>query len=233
MVEFGIARSRLFLRSKGQKVNIGPGLTTLVGFLPQFSSNWLEIWRGFIFPVTEFSQPIILGVNIDQKVNIDPRSTTKEVFLKSSIFISLIWNLKRIFRSGHWIQPPNIFEVNLCQKDIIGRISKIVNFHPIELEFEEELYIWSFNSTTNYFRGQISFMDFVSIVLCTTSSNCYFQNRRLFKYIGESIFLFCLAVCLSVCLFLLPTGHKLKPMFTKLHQLIEVVSTEKAFDFEI
>ena len=103
-----------------------------------------------------------------QEVNIVPRSTTKVVFLKSSIFIWLTWNLKRICMSGHWIQPPIIFEVN------IGRISKIVNFHPIDLKFGEELYIWSINSTTDYFWGQICFMDFASIVLCTTSFSYLF-----------------------------------------------------------
>ena len=37
-------------------------------------------------------------------------STTKEVFLKSSIFISSTWNLKRSCTFGHWIQSPIIFE---------------------------------------------------------------------------------------------------------------------------
>ena len=60
------------------------------------------------------------------------RSTTKVVFLKSSIFIWLTWNLKSIYISGPLIQP------------------------------------------VNYFWGQICFMDFASIVLCTTSSTCSF-----------------------------------------------------------
>ena len=45
----------------------------------------------------------------------------------------------------------------------IGQLSKIVNFHPIDLKFEEDLRIWSLNSTTNYFLGQICFMDFASL----------------------------------------------------------------------
>ena len=44
-----------------------------------------------------------------QKVNVGQRSTTKVVFLKSSIFITLTWNLKRIYISGHWIKPANYF----------------------------------------------------------------------------------------------------------------------------
>ena len=58
-------------------------------------------------------------------------------------------------------------------------------------------------------------------------SACYLQNRRFFKYIGQSILWFCLSVCQS------PTGHNLKPIFTKLHQVIEVASTEKPIDFEV
>ena len=118
----------------------------------------------------------------------------------------MAWNLKRICISGHWIEPPIIFEVNISQKDI-GRISKIVNFHPIALKFEEELHNWSLISTTNDFWGQICFMDFASVVLCTTSSSCYF-------------------VCLS------PAGHNSKPIFIKLYQVVEGVSTEKPIDFE-
>jgi len=37
------------------------------------------------------------------------------------------------------------------QKVNLGQISKILSFHPIDLIFEEELHIWSLNSTTNYF----------------------------------------------------------------------------------
>ena len=70
-----------------------------------------------------------------QMVNIGQRSTTKLEFLKSSIFIPLTWNLKRICISGFWIQPPIIFVVNISQKVIISRISKVVNFHAIDLKF--------------------------------------------------------------------------------------------------
>ena len=49
-------------------------------------------------------------------------------------------------------------EVNIGQKVNIGRISKIVNFHPIHLKFKELLHVWSLNSTANYFLGQICFM---------------------------------------------------------------------------
>ena len=36
----------------------------------------------------------------------------------------------------------------------MDHISKIVNFYPIDLKFEEDLHIKSLNSTTNYFLGQ-------------------------------------------------------------------------------
>ena len=49
----------------------------------------------------------------------------------------------------------------------------------------------------------------------------------------RSVFL--LFGCLSVCLFVCqsPTGHNFKPIFTKLYQVREVVSTEKPLDFEL
>ena len=80
--------------------------------------------------------------------------------------------MKRSYISVHWIQPPIIFEVHIGQKVNIGQISKIVNFHPIHLKFDEELHIWSLNWTTYYFWGQICFVDFASIVLCMTYSSC-------------------------------------------------------------
>ena len=63
--------------------------------------------------------------------------------------------------------------------------SKIVNFHPIHLKFEEELHIWSLNSTTNYCWGQICFMDFANIVLCTTSSSCLFVGLVVCLFVFE------------------------------------------------
>ena len=49
--------------------------------------------------------------------------------------------------SGQLIQPPIIFEACMGQKVNIGRISKIVNFQPIDLKFEEDLYFRSQTST--------------------------------------------------------------------------------------
>ena len=140
----------MFLRSKGQKLNIGQRSTTLVRFLKssifiwltwnlkmiyipghwfqpanyfggqqwpkgqhrpnflncQFSSDWLEIWRGFIFQVTEFNQPIIFEVNIGQKVNISQISKVVNFHPIDS------WNLKSIYRFGHWVQAPIILKSN-------------------------------------------------------------------------------------------------------------------------
>ena len=50
-----------------------------------------------------------------------------------------------------------VFEVNIDQKVNIGQrsttgeISKILNFHPIDLKFEEDLYFTSLNSTRQLF----------------------------------------------------------------------------------
>ena len=55
------------------------------------------------------------------------------------------------------------------QEVSIGLISKIVNFHPIDLKFEEDLDIKSLNSTTNYFWGQhrpkVNNLGAISIIL--------------------------------------------------------------------
>jgi len=104
--------------------------------------------------------------NIDEKVKIGPRSTTMVVFLKSSIFIPLTCKSSSNLKSSHGIQPPNIFEVNS------SRISKIVNFHLIDLKFEEELHIWSLNWTTNYCWGQICLQ-----VSCSARRLFLFVNR--------------------------------------------------------
>ena len=42
----------------------------------------------------------------------------------------------------------------LWRSQQICQISKILNFHPIDKKFEQDLYIMSLNSTTNYFWGQ-------------------------------------------------------------------------------
>ena len=41
-----------------------------------------------------------------------------------------------------------IFKVNIDQMVNIGQISKILNFNPINMKFEEHLHIRSINSTT-------------------------------------------------------------------------------------
>ena len=96
-----------------------------------------------------------------QKINIGQRSTTNVGCLKCLIFIPLIWNFKSIYISRHWIQPDNYFWEQLWRKgknrpkvNNYGGISKILNFQPIDLIFEEDLHISSLNSTTNYIWGQ-------------------------------------------------------------------------------
>ena len=55
----------------------------------------------------------------------------------------------------------------------------------------------------------------------------YLQNWRFFKYIGQSILLFCLFVCQS------PTGHNFKLIFTKLHHLVGIVMRKKTVVVEV
>ena len=43
---------------------------------------------------------------------------------KSSIFIRFTWNLKSIFVSGYWIQPPIILEVHIGQRSTETKILK-------------------------------------------------------------------------------------------------------------
>jgi len=67
-----------------------------------------------------------------EKINIGQEVNNYVKFLKSSIFIRLTSILTRICTFGHWIQLPIIFEVN------IGQISEVLNFHPIDLKFEQD-----------------------------------------------------------------------------------------------
>ena len=89
------------------------------------------------------------------------------------------------------------------QKVNLGGISKIVNLHPIDLKFEEELHIWSSSTNTNYFLMSNSFDGF--------RKYCAVQFVILF-------------VCQS------PTGHNSKLIIMKLYQAVEVVTTEKPID---
>ena len=111
--------------------------------------------------VTKFKSPIIFEVNIKQKVNIGPRSTTKVVFRKflnfhpidlkfeeDLYFMSLNSTSQLFLRSKGQHRP----KVNN-----LGEISKILSFHPIDLKFEEDLYFMSMNSTSQLFlrsKGQ-------------------------------------------------------------------------------
>jgi len=66
-------------------------------------------------------------------------------------------------------------------------------------------------------------------------SVCYLQIRRFFKYIGQSILLFCLFFCLSACLFVCssPPCHNFNPIDTKLHHIVEFLKRKKTFVFEV
>jgi len=164
-----------------QKVNMCTRSITKVVFLK--SSLFIQLnWNLKVICTSGewINQTIIFEVSIYQKVNISQRSTTSVRFLKSSIVIRLTWNLKSIYISGHWIQPANYFEVHTVQKVNIGRVSKTVNFHLIDVKFEEELYICSVNYSTNCFWGQTCFMDFASIVRRTTSF-CHFCSSIAYR----------------------------------------------------
>ena len=60
---------------------------------------------------------------------------------------------------------------------------------------------------------------------------CNLQNQRFFNYISSTILLFCLSVCLSLCPSV--TGHNFKPIFTKLHHMVEFVICKKHIVFEV
>ena len=110
------------------------------------------------------------------------------VIVKSSIFIWLTWTLRKMCISGHWIQPKIIFEVNIgqkvniCQISNFSGISKILNFYPIELKFEEDFYVWSLNSTTNCFS-----------VLWILQVNNLGWHQSIFAL--HDVFLVCLSLC--------------------------------------
>ena len=54
-------------------------------------------------------------------------------------------------------KKPIVFEVKRSKGqhrpkvNSLGEISKILNFHPIDLKFEEDIYFMSLNSTNKYF----------------------------------------------------------------------------------
>ena len=60
--------------------------------------------------------------------------------------------------SGRLIQTPITFvvnvgeKINVDQKVNIDQISKILNFHPIDLKFEEHFHVMSLNSSTLILR---------------------------------------------------------------------------------
>ena len=109
--------------------------------------------------------------------------------------VSMIWS-----RIPHLKWIPHL-------KDNIGRISKIVNFHPIDLKFEEKLQIWSLNSTSQLFLRSNLFYGFC--------------KYRVLHHIF--FFLFCLSVRLS------PTGHNFKLHKTSPHG--RVCHKEEAYFF--
>ena len=75
-------------------------------------------------------------------------------------------NFKLIFTKLHHMvefvirKKPIVFEFKRSKGqhrpkgNKLAKISKILNFHPIDLKFEQDLYFRSLNSTTNYCEGQ-------------------------------------------------------------------------------
>ena len=102
--------------------------------------------------------------------------------------------------SGHGIQPAIIFNVNIGQNNNIGQISKIVNFNPIDLKFEEELHIRSLSSTTNYLRSNLfygfcKFRALHDVFLLLAKS----KILQVYWSVDFAILYVCLSVCLSLC----------------------------------
>ena len=96
----------------------------------------------------------------------------------------------------------------------LSQISKIINFHPIDFKFEEDLHIRSGNSTTNYFGGHqgeipkivnfhsidLKFEDnYLHIRSLNSTTNYFFGQiswRGFHKYHTlHDVFLVCLFVC--------------------------------------
>ena len=112
----------------------------------------------------------------------------------------------------------------------LGGISKILNFHPIDLKFEKDIYFRSLNLTTNYFgspqyRGQkvnivriskivnfhpihLKFKEDLQIWSLNSTTN-YFWGQICFMDFA-SVVLCTMSSCLSVCLC---TGY-LKKLWT-------------------
>ena len=106
---------------------------------------------------------------MDQKVNIGQRSTTSVEFLKSSIFIPLTLNLKRICISAHWIQPPIVFEVNIGQ-----RSTTLVNFLKSTIFIPLTWYLNRICTSDHWIKPPLIFL--VKFVLWILQVSCYARH---------------------------------------------------------
>ena len=60
---------------------------------------------------------------------------------------------------------------------------------------------------------------------------CLFVTCKIEDFSSLLVNRFCYSVCLFVCLS--PTGHNFKPIFTKLHHMVEFVIWKKQIVFEV
>ena len=129
---------------------------------------------------------------MNQKVNIGQSSTTMLEFLKSSIFMPVTLNLKRICISAYWIQPPFIFEVNIGQRSTKAEFLKLSICIWLTWNFQRSC------PFGHWIQPQIIFE--VKSVLWILQVSCSARHLVIYKMEDFSSILFC-GFCYSVCLF--------------------------------
>ena len=113
-------------------------------------SVWLLLAKSKIFQVYWSIDFVILSVCLFVCLSFSPTGHNfKQIFTKLHHMVEFVIRKNLI-----------VFEVKRAKGqhrpkvNNFGEFSKILDFHPIDLKFEENLYFRSLNSTTNYFRGQ-------------------------------------------------------------------------------
>jgi len=96
--------------------------------------------------------------------------------LQSRIEVSKIWSTKK---------------GDVGQKANLGRFSKILKFHPIDLKFEQDLQIRSMNSTTYYVCGyhrQKVNIDRISKILNLNPINLKFEEHLHIRSLNSTTY---------------------------------------------
>ena len=112
--------------------------------------------------------------------------------------------------------------------NILGEISKILNFYPIDLKYEKDWYlVIEFNQPLIF---EVKFILWILQISC--SARRLLVTWKIEDFSGMLVSRFCYSVCLYVCLSI-ACRSQFKTNLHKLYKVVQVVSTEKPIDFEV